>query len=251
MMTQELWPGGPQFSDNQEGFRTGTDSLLLADFGKRLYKKGNKRIADLGCGAGLISIILALGDPEITIDGIEVLTGEARMAEENILACGLHSRVRIIEDDLRRHRGSLPAGAYDAVISNPPYYTEGSGKSPSTNEKAVAKSGILCTFDDVCKAAGYLVRFGGPFIFIHKPEMLSMIFHILSDNGFEPKIMRFVHHKLSSPPSLVLMESRRGGKPSLRIEAPLILTNDNGADSDELAAIYSRIPGQFGITLKP
>lgn len=43
----------------------------------------------------------------------------------------------------------------------------------------------------------------------------------LRAHGMEPKRLRFVQTK--DIPSLVLVESRRGGKPGLTVEPPLII----------------------------
>ena len=45
-----LWPGGPRFVRSGAGFALGTDSVLLADFAAQ---RRARRIADLGCGAGV------------------------------------------------------------------------------------------------------------------------------------------------------------------------------------------------------
>jgi len=39
------------------------------------------------------------------------------------------------------------------------------------------------------------------------------------------------------------VEAKRGGKPGLRIEPPLILANDDGSDTTEVQKIYHR--GEF------
>ena len=55
MSTPEtLWPGGPQFRQ-AEHFRLGTDSILLADFVKT---DGAARGIDLGCGSGILMLLL-------------------------------------------------------------------------------------------------------------------------------------------------------------------------------------------------
>jgi tRNA1Val (adenine37-N6)-methyltransferase len=153
---------------------------------------------------------------------------------------GLSSRVAAAEADLRRYRETMKPGAYDLVVSNPPYYLSGSGKQPADPDKANARAEQLCTFDDICKAAGYLTRGGGAFMLVHKPQRLVEILRTVSESGFEPKRARFVQHDLASPPSLVLLESRRGGKPSLKIEAPLILYDRDGRETDETREIYRR-----------
>jgi len=213
---------------------------MLAYFAGNAEVKKRKSAVDLGCGSGIISILLAWGDPGLHIDGIEIQPHAARLATENAGLCGLSDRVNVIEGDLRLCREFLSAGAYDLTVSNPPYYTPGKGKRAQSPGKAIARGEELCTLEDVCKAAGYLTRWGGSFLIVHKPERLADIFRSLSENNLEPKRIRFVQHKPASQPSLVLIESRRGGKPSLKIEAPLILANDDGSDSDEVRRIYRR-----------
>ena len=239
-MVSELWPGGPLFKEDSEVFRLGTDSVLLAHFTKSRLKKSSKRATELGCGSGFISICLALADPEIVIDGIEINTRAAQLAVENVELSGLNGRINIIEGDLRRHRLLLQAGIYDITVSNPPYYDTGTGTRPSKRGMASARGGESCSLGDVCGAAAYLTCNGGSFMLVHKPEKLPVIFRALSENGFEPKRLRFVQYQAISPPNLVLIESRRGGKPSLRIEPPLILANDDGSDTVEAKSIYRR-----------
>ena len=238
--TDELWPGGPCFKDKDGVFRVGTDSVMLAYFAGSSPLRKIRKTIDLGCGSGVISILLACNDPKLTVDGIEIQPDAARLASDNAGLNGLSKRINIIEGDLRRCREFLQPGAYDLTISNPPYYTLGSGKRPEDIKRATARGEELCTLDDLCKAAGYLTRWGGSFMLVHKPERTADIFRALNSTGFEPKRIRFVHHKHSSPPSLVLIESRRGGKPLLKFEAPLFLANEDGSDSDEVISIYRR-----------
>ena len=239
-MISELWPDGPLLKEDPEVFRLGTDSVLLAHFTKGSLKKSSKRAAELGCGSGFISICLALANPEIVIDGIEINTRAAQLAVENVELNGLNGRINIIEGDLRQRRLLLQADVYDITVSNPPYYDTGTGVRSSKSGMASARGGECCSLGDVCDAAAYLTRNGGSFMLVHKPEKLPVIFRALNENGFEPKRLRFVQHKAMSPPSLVLIESRRGGKPSLWIEPPLILVNDDGSDTVEAKSIYRR-----------
>ena len=239
-MADEMWPGGPRFIEESGVFRLGTDSVLLAHFAKN-SKDGRKRAADLGCGSGIISVLLAWDEPELHVDGIEIQPRAARLAAGNAKLCGLSEQISVIEGDLRHHRGIFIAGAYDLTVSNPPYYKIGCGKHHKDKDIAAARSEEHCTLADVCIAANYLTCWGGSFALVQKPERLAEVFGTLSDTGFEPKRIRFVQHKQTSPPSLVLIESRRGGKPFLNVEAPLILANDDGSDSHEVKLIYHRL----------
>lgn len=238
MINDELWPGGPVFIRDGDAFRLGTDSVLLSSFASCRHVR---RVCDLGCGSGIISVLLAWNNPALTVDGVELHEGRASLARENVKLCRLDGRIRVIGGDLRRHREFLEAGAYDLVVSNPPYYAEGRGKSSLKDGRASAREERTCTLADVCAAASYLTRWGGLFALVHKPERLAEVICALRENGLEPKRLRFVQYNAEAAPNLILIESRRGGKPSLRIEAPLILADEYGNDTEEVKRIYHRM----------
>ena len=237
MITDELWPSGPKFIRHDDAFRLGTDSVLLADFASAGTAK---RACDLGCGAGVIAVLMAWRAPALSVDGVELLPDWADTARENARINRLDDSVRIMTGDLRNHRDILEAGCYDLVVANPPYYPAGSGKLPQNDNRVTARSEQTCTINDVCTAARYLTRWGGRFALVHKPERLVEIIRALSENGLEPKRMRFVHYRAGDAPNLVLIESRRGGNPSVVIDPPLILTDGNGHDTNEIKQIYHR-----------
>lgn len=237
METDELWPGGPKFIRDNELFSLGTDSVLLAHFAS---KGKARRACDLGCGTGIISVLLAFYNLSLTVDGIELQHDSAEAARRNVSLNGLDGRLTVIDGDLRAHRTLLTAGMYDLVVANPPYYPSGSGKSAGADNRAVAREERLCKLGDICAAAAYLTRWGGRFALVHKPERIAEIICNLSKFGLEPKRLRFVQYKALSAPSLVLLESRRGGRPSLTVEPPLILTDGAGNDTEEVKEIYHR-----------
>ena len=65
----------------------------------------------------------------------------------------------------------------------------------------------------------------------------------MRESGLEPKRMRFVSQRAESAPSLVLVEGRRGGRPGLIVEPPLILQDAEGRESGEVRRIYHREEG--------
>ena len=114
----DLWPGGPRFARSGAGFALGTDSVLLADFAAQ--RRGVRRIADLGCGAGVLTVLLLRALEQATAVGIELQPDAAQLARDNIKANGLSGRAQILCADLRAHRTLLPAGSFDLVVANPP-----------------------------------------------------------------------------------------------------------------------------------
>jgi tRNA1Val (adenine37-N6)-methyltransferase len=232
----ELWAGGPRFLRAGGGFPLSTDSVLLAHFCAGIRAK---RILDLGCGAGVLSVLLCRSHPDAAVGGIEILPEAAALCRANLTANGLGAD-GILTGDLRHHRAHFPAGAYDLVVSNPPYFAAGRGKSAPEPGRAVARDERCCTLAELCAAAQYLCRWGGAFAVVHRPERLSELLCTMSAHGLEPKRLRLVHYRAGFAPSLVLAEGRRGGKPGLDIEKPLLLTEADGGDSEEIRTIYHR-----------
>ena len=236
MKYNEFWPGGPVFLHGQ-GFSIGTDAVMLYGFSKSIKCK---KICDLGCGSGVIGILLACENSAASVTGVELQPASAMAAGKNADLNGLSERFRVINGDLREYRQILPAGEFDLVVMNPPYYPAGSGKTARDETAAIARDERMCTLKDACRAAAYIIKWGGHFCMVHKPERIAEVIYTMHDSGLEPKRLRFVQHSPGSRPNLVLIEAVRGGKPGVLIDAPFVLTDENGRDTPETAALYHR-----------
>lgn len=230
---EQLWPGGPVLRQAPH-FRLGTDTVLLADFAAR---GRHRRGIDLGCASGSAMLLLLAHVPNLHMTGIELVPEAAALAAENMEINGLAARSRVLCGDLREHRTLLPAGCFDLVVANPPYYPAGSGKMSADPRRAAARGELTCTLADICEAAAWLCQTGGSICLVHKPERLSALFCALTAHGIEPKRLRLVSRRPESAPSLVLVEGRRGGKSGLVVEPPLLLQTEDGSESTELRRI--------------
>ena len=233
---QELWPGGPVFAQ-AEHFRLSTDSLLLADF---IRPGGARRGIDLGCGSGVLTLLLLERSETLHMTGLELLEEAAAVARANLAANALSSRGEIVCGDIRAVRQGFDAGSFDLVAANPPYYPLGRGARAPREERAAARSELNCTLEELCAAAAFLCRTGGRFFLVHKPERLSEVFVCMHEHSLEPKRLRLVCAAADRSASLALIEGRRGGGSGLAIEPPLLLTGPDGGESEELRRICHR-----------
>ncbi len=233
----ELWRGGPRFMQTEESFKLSTDSVLLADFANM---KRVQNCLDLGSGAGVLCVLLAAKNQDATITGIEIQSDFAELSGRNLAENGMEGRGCIINADLREYRSLVKAESFDLVVSNPPYFAENSGYSAPAPHRASAREEKNCSLTDLCMAAKWALRWGGNFALVHRPERLSEALCAMTDAGIEPKRLRMVSHSALKAPNLVLIEGKRGGGKGLKIEAPLILTNADGGDSEEVQKIYKR-----------
>ena len=236
MEVQQLWPGGPLFRQS-EHFKLSTDSVLLADFAQI---RGAKRGIDLGCGSGILALLLAEKSEGLSMTGLELLPEAAAAARENAAMNGLDGRIEVLEGDIRQHRALFRAGSFDLAVSNPPYFPAERGAVAPRTDRAAARAEASCSLSELCDAAAFLLRTGGSFFLVHRPERLSELCACLSEHGLEPKRLRLVCHRTENAPSLVLLEARRGGRPGLQIEPMLVLTDPDGTESEEVRRIYHR-----------
>lgn len=218
-----------------EGFRLGTDSVLLADF---LSLPKQAQVVDLGTGSGAIGLMLCGRSQNCHVTGIEIQERSCAVAQANIERNSLEDRFRVVQGDLRSIRELLPSARFDVVAANPPYFPVGSGAVKDDPALAIARTEVCCTIADVCAAAGWLLRFGGSFAIVHRPERLCDLIWYMRSNRIEPKRIRFVRHKVGSEISMVLVEGRLGGKPGLKYEPDLIQFEKNGEETAEYRAIY-------------
>ena len=152
----------------------------------------------------------------------------------------LSSHVGILTGDIRRHRELFRPGSFDLAAANPPYHPLGSGPLPADPARAAARGETDCTLSELCAAAAWLLRTGGAFCLVHKPERLSELFCALTAAGLEPKRLRLVCARPGAAPSLALVEGRRGARPGLKIEPSLYLSAPDGSESQEYRRIYHR-----------
>ena len=231
-----LWSGGPVFAQAAHAPLC-TDSILLADF---VRPERAARGVDLGCGSGILALLLLHRAWALRMTGLELLPEAAELARENLARNGLEKRGEILCGDIRAHRALFPAGRFDLAVANPPYLPVERGALSPDPDRAAARGELTCSLEELCAAAQWLLRTGGSFCLVHKPERLAEVFVSMSGHGLEPKRLRLVCPREGTAPSLVLIEGRRGGKPGLRIEPPLVLTDPEGAESGEIKRIYHR-----------
>ena len=232
-----LHPSDYRLHFSDELVKPGTDSFLLADF---VHLKKGMRICDLGAGIGLLGLLLLNRCSELTVHNVELKEAAVQMAERNIACNSLEQQMHLHHADLRALRGILPAGELDLVISNPPYFKTGSGGRAHGAVRAAAREEMACTIEDVCRSAAYLLRWGGTFSLVFRPERLVDLFCAMRQCGIEPKRLRFVEKQAGLAPILVLVEGRRGGNSGLTYEPPLVIYGPDGRETAEMDRINFR-----------
>lgn len=231
----DLQCNGYRLIQNTACFCFGMDAVLLSSFAKA---GSGDRVLDLGTGNGVIPILMHGKHQGIQCVGLEIQEVSAALAKRNVLLNGIEKDVTMVQGDIKEAAGIFGAESFDVVMSNPPYMNEHHGLVNPDSAKAIARHELLCTLDDVVKAAAGCLKFRGRFYMIHRPRRLVEIFEVMRAYRLEPKRMRLVHSYPDSNANMVLIEGVKSGNAQLTVEAPLILYNRDGSYTEGLLALY-------------
>lgn len=204
----------------KQGLTFGTDAFLLSAYVRPLSRA---TAVDLGSGTGIIPLLLCSRQKAKKIYAVEIQPAFAELIERNVALNGLSDRILPLCADARELRPEDIGGEVDLVIANPPYMRTDSGKRNRCDEKYIARHEVYGSIQDFCRSAGRLLRHGGRFISVWRPDRLSELMSALQEASLEPKRMTFVHADASSEPCMVLTEAVKGAAPSLRVSPPLLL----------------------------
>ena len=226
----EYLPNGFTLHIPDGAFPLSTDSMVLSDF-VRLPR--NARVADLGSGCGTLGLLLCAGNADCQVTGIELDPLAHEAALRNIQVNRLSGRMNSICTDLRKFACEASPGSFDVCISNPPYFSGGAASRTLPD----ARQEICCSLPELLDAAGRLLKYGGDFFLVHKPERLAQIISLGASHKLEAKRILLLRHREGGPITLVLLQLRKGGKPGLTIHEQALFTPD-GTPTDYYKSVY-------------
>lgn len=204
----------------KNGLTFGTDAYLLAAF---VRSAPGARAVDLGSGTGILSLLLCARDKVRSVTAVEIQPAFAELTERNAALNRMTDRITVLPADVRDLTARDTGGEVALVVSNPPYLRAGTGRSNRFPEKETARHEVAGTVADFCAAAGRVLRTGGRFCVVWKPERLRELFSAMAANRLEPKRMTAVHADGQHSPCAVLVEAVKDGAPDLHITPPLFL----------------------------
>lgn len=231
----ELQRNGYRIIQNPERFCFGMDAVLLSGFARA---KKQERCLDLGCGNGIIPILMEAKTEGKHFTGLEIQLESADMAKRSVALNGLQDRIDIVEGDIKDASKIFGASSFHVVTTNPPYMTAQHGLTNLYEAKTIARHEVLCNLDDIIRESARLLMPGGRFYMVHRPFRLAEIISLMVQYRMEPKRMRLVYPYVDREPNMVLIEGLRGGKSRMTVEKPLIVYKEPGKYTDEIYDVY-------------
>lgn len=155
-----------------------TDACLFGAWAsERIQNSKNKiqKALDVGCGTGLLSLMLAQQLPDILIDAVEIDEAASQQAKENIEASPWRREIEVYSSSIQQFV-STAKHQYDIIISNPPFY-ENDLKSNDAKRNLALHSAEL-RLEELIKISADLLKDDGKlFILIpyNRTEQLSQL----------------------------------------------------------------------------
>ncbi len=131
--------------------KVGTDGVLL---GSWCNVTDAKRVLDIGCGTGLVSLMVAQRKLTATVLGIDISELAIGDCEHNFNASDWSDRLSAKQISVQEFAHSYDA-KFDLIVSNPPFFNR-SLKSEAQH-KNLARHDDSLSFDDLFKCSAKLL----------------------------------------------------------------------------------------------
>lgn len=219
----------------ESGYRYSTEPFILADWVNPL--KGN-RVLDVGTGCGIIPLLLNQRYNPLRVTGVEIQESLYRLAVQNIKDNDLSSTVEILHADFLSVADTLETGAFDWVISNPPYRKPGSGRINPSREKAIARHELTLNMESLIGASRPLLKPEGRLVVAYPAHRQEELSDQLNCQGMHPHRWLHVSGHPEAEPRFVLVEAGIVARPTPPQEESLIMYNSDGSYSHSMQKIY-------------
>ncbi|VVS92084.1 tRNA1(Val) (adenine(37)-N6)-methyltransferase [Desulfoluna spongiiphila] len=232
-----LFDGDLVLMQEKKGYRFSVDSVLLAHF---VAAEGADSLLDLGCGCGVMPLVLARRHPGLTtLVGVELQVPLARLAERNVMENGASDRATIHRADIRQCREPYPGGPFDLVISNPPYTPLGRGRLNPLDQKAIARHEVSLSLSQLLDAAALNLSPTGTFHLVYPADRCEEVLAAAQQKKLYPRRLRMVCSHAGAPPKRLLLSFGRTPAPLLTLP-PLTVHENDGSMTDEVDKMFKK-----------
>ncbi len=208
-----------------DGLTYGSDAFLLSAY----VSGGQKQKAvDLGSGTGIIPLLCLAKSKAQSVTAVEVQESFADLIGRNAALNDFADRLTPLCIDLRELTAAKLGFEADFVTANPPYMKADSGKRNAQDEKFIARHEVFGGIEDFCACASRILKHGGRFYCVFRPDRLIDLLSSMREHKLEPKVMTFVSATADSQPSMALIRAVKGGAGGMTVTRNLILHNSKG-----------------------
>lgn len=218
----------------KEGFRVSIDPIILA---ATVPVSSGDRVLDVGTGSGGAALALLVREPWTWVTGIDIQEKMIALANRSAFRNHMQERVNFVVSDVIDGVPDDQIGSFDHVMSNPPFFEQGSGQVPKNTARALAtveSSADLATWIDFMILA---LRDGGTITLVHRAEREGELIGLLSRECGEVAVMDLTSKEGEVAQKLIIVQAVKGGAGKDISRRELILHNADDDFTEEALAI--------------
>lgn len=236
-----------EMSNCRSAMKIGTDGVLLGAWaiGTPISSQSDKelRIMDVGSGTGLIALMLAQRFPKATIVGVECDRDAAEEGADNFAGSPWHENLQMVHADFNTIAQESTPESFDAVVSNPPFFTNGA-HAPDMQRLAARHEGTL-NLESLTAGAARLLHPGGILSIVIPAEQRQRAEFAASIHNLHTLRICEVHTVASKPVRRVLIDFIKAQYPAPVERSTLCISDANGNKTSD----YVRLVSPFYIRL--
>lgn len=209
---------------DQCAMKVGTDGVLL---GAWLAAQKAQRVLDIGCGSGLISLMLAQNLSCASIDAIDIEAKAISQAQENFLFSPWGQVLRAINTSVQDYQSS----SYDLIVSNPPFFE--SAHATSCRERHLARQDSQLPLSDLFSHSRRLAHDNTLLALVFPSQSMDKVATAAQNYGWFLKQSTDVYTKATGEPHRCLSLWQRQILSSSAQRSSLVIHATDGAYSTD------------------
>lgn len=164
-----------QFSihQNENVFRVGTDAVLLGSFADVEEKN---TILEIGCGTGIISLMIAQRNLESEILAIDIDENAVDLASLNFKNSPFSERLKVKQADFNQFKNE---NLFDLIVCNPPYF-----EANNSEKDIFARQRVALNFEDLIRNTSKNLNKYGVLSVIIPAEDFENFYLMATENQF-------------------------------------------------------------------
>ena len=221
-----------QFSvdDSRSAMKVGTDGVLV---GAWADVDDARRVLDVGCGCGLIALMMAQRTIEAEVVALDIDCDSVAQAQVNFDNSPWCSRLSLYCIDYNEFND----GPFDLIVSNPPFFTN--GVLPPEASRSAARHDDTLPLESLISHSAALLAPEGRLTFITPVEARSLVVEAATFSGLAVSRITAVVPVAGHAPKRMLWELRPRMSVVDTIESILVMENPPQGFTDEYVALVS------------
>lgn len=218
--------------DEYSAMKVGVDSVLLGAW-IRPGKYAN--ILDIGCGSGLLMLMMAQRFSRANITGVEIDSGSVKDALHNCSGSPWRDRLHIINRDFRTFRTE---DKYDLILTNPPFFK--SSLLPPEKSRAEARHEESLNLEVILPKVKSLLADNGIFALVFPYDREEELLELAGEQELYPLRILHTRNKAGAGIKRSFIEFVKKEQAQIQLETLLIRTQNN-----EYSAEYKELTKEF------